>query len=261
MAEEKRYYWLKLYNDFFTSKRIKKLRKMAGGDTYTIIYLKLQLAALTTEGILTYTGLEGNFAAELALDIDENENDVAMTLSYLLSVGLAETSDNVKFFFPYCELNTGSEGSSTQRVRQFREREKAKLLQCNGDVTRCNDDETQVKQNCYGEIEIEKEIEIDTRDRVREEKPILTDGKKNATPKRFVKPTVEEVAAYCTERKNGVDAERFVDFYESKGWVIGKNSPMRDWRAAVRNWEKRDKDSAAPSLYTDQEQKWVDEVF
>ena len=101
------------------------------------------------------------------------------------------------------------------------------------------------------------------KDRI-EEKTILTDGKKETQsggqcpeniqsekPKRFVKPTVEEVAAYCAERKNGVDAERFVDFYESKGWVIGKNSPMRDWRAAVRNWENRDKANAAPSLYTE----------
>ena len=255
MAEEKRYYWLKLYNDFFTSKRIKKLRKMAGGDTYTIIYLKLQLAALKTDGILTYTGLEGNFAAEIALDIDENENDVAMTLSYLLSVGLAETSDNVNFFFPYCELNTGSEGSSAIRQRACRER---KAIANRDNVTLLSQDCHNVSQNCHGEIEKEIEIEIDTRDR--EEKPILTDGKKNSAPKRFVKPTVEEVAAYCAERKNGVDAERFVDFYESKGWKVG-NTPMKDWKAAVRNWENRDKANAAPSMYTDQEQKWVDEVF
>ena len=54
---------------------------------------------------------------------------------------------------------------------------------------------------------------------------------------RFVPPTVEEVKAYCQERKNKVDAEAFVDFYESKGWLIGKNK-MKDWRAAVRTWEK-----------------------
>lgn len=100
------------------------------------------------------------------------------------------------------------------------------------------------------------------KDRI-EEKTILTDGKKeppiggqcpekvqSEKPKRFVKPTVEEVAAYCAERKNGVDAERFVDFYESKGWKVG-NTPMKDWKAAVRNWENRDKANAAPSLYTE----------
>ena len=56
---------------------------------------------------------------------------------------------------------------------------------------------------------------------------------------RFAPPTVEEVAAYCRERKNGVDAERFCDFYASKGWKVGKE-PMKDWKAAVRTWEKRD---------------------
>ena len=59
--------------------------------------------------------------------------------------------------------------------------------------------------------------------------------------KRFVVPTAEEVAAYCRERGNNVDAQRFVDFYTSKGWQIGKE-PMRDWRACVRTWERNGRD-------------------
>ena len=55
--------------------------------------------------------------------------------------------------------------------------------------------------------------------------------------KRFVKPTVEEVRAYCQERQNGVNPEKFVDYYDSNGWKVGKN-PMKDWKAAVRTWEK-----------------------
>lgn len=57
---------------------------------------------------------------------------------------------------------------------------------------------------------------------------------------RFVPPTVEEVAAYCFERGNGVDAEQFVAFYASKGWRVG-NQPMKDWKQAVITWEKRDR--------------------
>ena len=57
--------------------------------------------------------------------------------------------------------------------------------------------------------------------------------------KNFEKPTVEEIAAYCAERKNEVDAQAFFDFYESKGWKVGAVK-MRDWRASVRTWEKRD---------------------
>lgn len=66
--------------------------------------------------------------------------------------------------------------------------------------------------------------------------------------KRFVKPTAEEVRAYCAERGNHVDAQAFVDFYAAKGWKVG-NAPMKDWKAAVRTWEKRDaerKQAATP---------------
>lgn len=56
--------------------------------------------------------------------------------------------------------------------------------------------------------------------------------------KRFVPPTIEEVKAYCQERNNGVDAERFVDYYTSNGWLVGKNK-MKDWKAAVRTWERK----------------------
>ena len=57
--------------------------------------------------------------------------------------------------------------------------------------------------------------------------------------KRFTPPTVEDVAAYCRERGNGVDAQRFVDYYASKGWKVG-NAGMKDWHAAVRTWERDD---------------------
>lgn len=66
----------------------------------------------------------------------------------------------------------------------------------------------------------------------------LTDSdKEQKKPTKFIPPTVEEVETYCKERKNNVDAENFVDFYESKGWVVGK-SKMKNWKAAVRTWER-----------------------
>ena len=210
----KKYYWLKLRDDFFTSKRIKKLRNMAGGDTYVIIYLKMQLLAMKTDGILRWTGLEDKFADELALDLDEKPDDVEVTLMYLLRTGLAETSDNINFFLPFAVENTGTESSSAERVRAFRAREKeVKALQCNTDVTACNT-----------EKEIEKEIEIEEEDKKR---------------KRFKPPTVDEVSAYCRDRGNGVDPQHFVDYYTANGWKVGKN-PMKDWKAAVRTWERND---------------------
>lgn len=61
--------------------------------------------------------------------------------------------------------------------------------------------------------------------------------KENIKEKKFKKPTLEEVKEYCKERNNNIDAQRFIDFYESKDWMIGKNK-MKDWKAAIRTWEK-----------------------
>ena len=63
---------------------------------------------------------------------------------------------------------------------------------------------------------------------------------KAATPprSRFIPPTIDEIKAYCLERKNTVDAERFFDFYSANGWVQGRGKPIRDWKAAVRTWER-----------------------
>lgn len=74
-------------------------------------------------------------------------------------------------------------------------------------------------------------------DRIEKEK------NKRKTASRFTPPTLEEVRAYCFERGNNVDAERFIDYYTSNGWKVGKNS-MKDWKAAVRTWERSDKGNA-----------------
>ena len=214
MSEGKRYYWLKLKEDFFSSKRIKKLRKMAGGDTYTIIYLKLQLLAMKKDGILEWSGLEDSVADELALDIDETPEDVRVTLMYLLSCGLAETSDNISFFFPYAVENVGSETSAAKRMRDMRERNNV----------------TPLLRDSYGEIEKEIEIEID---------------KKSIEKKRFVPPTLEDVQAYCKERNSSVDPLKFFEYYTAGNWKDSKGNPVRNWKQKLITWERRDENGRA----------------
>ena len=75
---------------------------------------------------------------------------------------------------------------------------------------------------------------------------------------RFTPPTVEQVREYCAARGNNVDAQSFVDFYESKGWMIGKNA-MKDWRAAVRTWEKNERKSAKQNAALRYEQTQISE--
>jgi len=214
MAEGKRYYWLKLREDFFDSKRIKKLRKMAGGDTYTIIYLKMQLLALRTEGVLQWTGLEDNFADELALDLDEKPEDVEVTLMYLLNTGLVETVDKSTYLLPWVLENTGSEGASAQRWRDWKARQ---TLDSNKLLT---DDKLTAN------VEIEKELE--KRD------------KSKSKSKRFVPPTLEEVQEYVKEKGYHVDAEFFFKFYSEGNWIDSKGNAVKNWKQKLITWEKRD---------------------
>ena len=86
-----------------------------------------------------------------------------------------------------------------------------------------------------GEIEKEVEIEVEKENECYKEKTPCGVKKKQ----HFAPPTLDEVNAYCRERRNQVDPQTFVDFYASKGWMVGKTK-MKDWKAAIRTWEQRD---------------------
>ena len=82
---------------------------------------------------------------------------------------------------------------------------------------------------------------------------------KKDSPKRFVPPSLDEVQAYCSERKNGIDAQAFIDFYASKGWLVGKTK-MHDWKAAVRTWESRNK-KQGKTAYADTDYGNPEDIF
>lgn len=156
----KKYYWLKLKDDFFRQKEIKKLRKIAGGDTYTIIYLKMLLLAIKNDNKLYFDGVEEDFASELALELDEEEDNVKVTLSFLSRQNMLEMINEEEFLMTRCEDMTGVESSSTSRVRKYRE--KKKLQENNGEMLQCNTDVTNSSKNVTTEKETEKEKEIET---------------------------------------------------------------------------------------------------
>lgn len=147
--KNKRYFWIQLAQDFFKSKEMKLLRKIAGGDTHTIIYLKMMLISLEDGGHIYYDGLADNLAEEIALVIDENVEDIKITLIFLESKGLLTRNSDRDYFLEQVPEMVGSETASTRRSRKHRELQK---LHCNTIATTCN-----------GEIdkEIEKDIEKD----------------------------------------------------------------------------------------------------
>ena len=212
----KRYYWLKLKDDFFRQKEIKQLRKIAGGEVFIIIYLKMLLRSLRDDGKLYYEGIEENFPAELALDIDEDVENVKITVSYLQSKGILIQSNEDEYQLLTAGEMTGSEGYSAERVRRFRTKQQL-ALQCNADVTGCNEEKREKRE----EREKEKE-EREKRDS-------------------FIPPSIDEVKSYAVEKgwtEKEFSPERFVNFYTSKGWKVGKN-PMKNWKASASGWVSR----------------------
>ena len=147
----KRYYWLKLPDGFFRQKAIKKLRKIAGGDTYTIIYLKMLLVAMKQDGRLYLEGLEATFYFELALDLYEEVENVRVTVMFLLQQDLMQLIDETEYSLSECAKMTGSESASAERMRRLRDK---KASQCDIEVT---------EPLRIGDVEkeIEKEIELD----------------------------------------------------------------------------------------------------
>ncbi len=157
--EGKRYYWLKLKADFFASKEIKKLRK-AGGDDCVLIYLKMQLASIQTDGCLSLDGIEDTAGAEIALELDEDPERVELTLSLLGKLGLAEVSDEA-VTLPKVAESIGTETMDAGRKRA----ERAAIpdnVQTGADNVRTMSENV---RKMSGQSPTEKEIEIDNRDR------------------------------------------------------------------------------------------------
>lgn len=118
----KKYYWLKLKDDFFNQKEIKKLRRIAGGDTYTIIYLKMQLQSIKKEGIITFDGTEKDLAEQLSIELDEDVDNITILLAYLKSNNLIEELEEDNFLLTRVPECIGKESESAERVRKHRQR-------------------------------------------------------------------------------------------------------------------------------------------
>lgn len=163
---EKRYFWLKLQQDFFGRKEIKMLRRIAGGDTYTVIYLKMLLKSLQTDGKLYYEGISNDFVEEIALDIDEDYENVSVTVNYLRSKGLLVDSGRDEFELTSVKSLVGSESSGAERKRRQRERERVVIETGRDNVTgqsRLGHVEKEKEKSRYRDredIQIERETEL-----------------------------------------------------------------------------------------------------
>ena len=207
---DKKYYWLKLKRDFFKRHDIRIIEEMPNGKEYLLFYLKLLVESIDHEGELRFSDTIPYNEQMLSVITNTNVDVVRSAMKLFVELKMIEVQDDATIYMAEVNKLIGSEWASAERVRNYRKRQQALL--CNTDVTESNT-----------EKEIEKDTEIDK--------------EKEKYKRRFTKPTLEDVQAYCLERGKGVDAQKWFDYYSANGWKVGKN-PMKDWKAAVRTWER-----------------------
>jgi predicted phage replisome organizer len=149
----KRYWWLKLPEDFFRHIEIKKLRRVAGGDTYALIYEEMMLLSLRTDGVLQYDCEIDDFIDNLAIDLDEDVENVRMTVAYLEQCKLLRRIDDSSAELLEVAEMTGSETAAAERMRNMRKRK---------NVTMLHDGYAGVTPELQSRyVEIEKELELE----------------------------------------------------------------------------------------------------
>ena len=224
MSDNKKYYYLRLKDNFFDSDELKILESMKDGYLYSNILLKLYLRSLKNDGKLVVNDRIPYNAEMLASVTGHQIGTVKQALSIFKDLGLIDVLENGAIYMLDIQNFIGKGSSEADRKREYRQRIET-------DRTNVQTNLRQISEKSPPEIEIELEREIKI------EKEIHSSASTTTKRKRFEKPTLSEIKAYCIERGNKVDAQHFFDYYESNGWRVGKNS-MKNWQAAVRTWER-----------------------
>lgn len=231
--------WIKIVTDIFDDEKILLIEALPERDSIIVIWFKLLCMAgkQNNGGVFLLNDRIAYTDEMLATIFRRPLNTVRLALQTFEQFGMVEIVNNT-ITIPNWEKHQSLElieknrEKNRKKVAAFRERQRllasdevrngdvTGTVTVTGEVTKPNVTRTEREREGEGEREGDKERE----------------NKKTA--KRFTPPTVDEVRAYCQERQNNVDAERFIDYYTSNGWKVGKN-PMKDWKAAVRTWERQ----------------------
>ena len=217
---EPRYYFLKMPTDFFEDKIMRKLRRLPGGDTYTIIALKILLLGATCDSRIYYDGLESSFAEEIALSIDEDAIATSIVIDFLLRWGwLVKETEDVILSEKSKEM-TESISARTERWRRQKEREATARIAA------------QLPDNCRGvateiEGEIEGEIEIEGLLRGKDLKTLFPDAFTCGKPK--ASPSLQEIQKKASSLSfHAISPESFHGYFNALGWTVD-GAEITDW--------------------------------
>jgi predicted phage replisome organizer len=230
--------WIKITTDIFDDEKIILIESLP--DAYAIITVWFKLLCLAGKQNNSGVFMMGRVAYTdkmLATIFRMKESTVTMALQTFEQFGMVEIIDGVITIPNWGKHQNLDQLESKKEymrgyMREYREKQKA----LTAGKPNCK---TNSKTNVS---EADKEEDKDS-DKEKDKDVLENTSQKR---KRFVPPTIDEVKAYCDERQNNVDADRFIDYYTANGWLVGKNK-MRDWKAAVRTWERNGYDGKQQS--------------
>ena len=222
MAEIK---WIKLSTDLFDNRKIKMIEGMPDGDSLVVIWLKLLiLAGNTNDGGYVYFTKDIPYTDQmLSMQFNRPLATIQLALRTFEQFGMIEIVDDVIYvsnWEKYQNTEALDHIREQNRIRKQRQREREKI-ECHAE----NRDKGVTVTECH-ETDIDKEGDKEKKENIE---------RRGAKP-----PALDEIKAYCFEKSINIDAEAFFDHYQANGWRQSNGNKIKDWKAAVRNWSRRE---------------------
>lgn len=218
MSDSKKYYFLKLKENFFDSEEMKILESQQNGVEYQNFYLKLCLLSLKSDGVLTFKEYIPYDAKMLSTVLRVDIDTVAVGIDLFKRLGLLDVLDTGEMYMTDIQSLIGKSSSEAERIKAYR----TKMMNRTNVITNV--------QNCTPEIEKEIEKEID----------IKKDTQKKPKESPFKPPSKEELKAFCISDNFEIDYDDFIGYYTRQGWKLSNGNKMKDWKAAARLWYRRE---------------------
>ena len=218
--------WIKIVTNIFDDEKVRYIESLPNGDESVVIWFRILCLAgkSNSGGLLMMTDRIAYTDEMLASIFQRDIMSIRLALKIFEDLEMIERFDN-KIYLTNWKKHQSLDALEKKKIydKEYQKKKRNEKLI----VNKSYDNRTTIVENRITDIELELDKDID------KEKDIRIKNRAN----KFAKPTLEEIKSYCVERKNKVNPENFMNHYDSNGWKVGKN-PMKDWRAAVRTWER-----------------------
>lgn len=234
---DKKYYWLKLKRDFFKRHDIHILNGMEYGREIVLFYIKLMLESIDHEGELRFSEKLPYSNSMLANLTDTPEQIVETSMEILQDFKLIEIDENGTIVLPKVMDMIGFETDWAKKKKEYREKKGQSEDNMRTELGQSEDNVLDMSSKCPNEERTMSDKSLEFRDKSIEIRDYIKRESKERknTLTHFVPPTVEEVYLYCEERHNGINPQRFVDYYSARGW-----KGIKDWKSLISVWENTD---------------------